>query len=90
MDIFRFRAGLSTLGLPVKDVENKSYFSNATKIYTLGAGIRENKFYADLAYQISQSNTNDKPYLVADKYSQPLVNKSRNQGQLVATIGFKF
>ncbi len=89
-DIFRFRVGLSTLGLPSKGFENKNYFSNATKIYTLGAGIRENKFYADLAYQISQSNTTDKPYLVSEDYSQPLVNKSRNQGQLIATVGFKF
>ncbi len=90
MDIFRFRAGIATLGLPQKGFEDRSYFANATKMYTFGAGIRENNFYADLGYQVAQSNYTDKPYLVSSDFAQPVVNKSRTNSQFVATFGFKF
>jgi hypothetical protein len=89
-DIFRFRAGIATLGLPQKGFDDRSYFANATKMYTLGAGIRENNFYADLGYQVAQSNYTDKPYLVSADFAQPVVNKSRTNSQFVVTFGFKF
>jgi long-subunit fatty acid transport protein len=90
LDIFRFRAGVSTLGLPIKGFENRGYFQNATKLYSAGLGIRENRFYADFAYQVSQSNTTEKPYLVSSDYTQPTVARSRTNTQMVITLGFKF
>ena len=90
MDIFRFRAGVATLGLPTKGYEDRSYFYNASKLFSAGAGIRENRFYADLAYQIAHSNTTETPYLVSSDYSQPTVARSRTNSQLVLTVGFKF
>ncbi len=90
LDIFRFRAGVSTLGLPSKGFENRGYFNNATKLYSAGLGIREKRFYADFAYQVSQSNTTEKPYLVSADYTQPTVARSRTNTQMVVTIGFKF
>jgi hypothetical protein len=89
-DIFRFRAGVSTLGLPIKGFENRGYFQNATKLYSAGLGIRENRFYADFAYQVSQSNTTEKPYLVSADFTQPTVARSRTNTQMVITLGFKF
>jgi hypothetical protein len=89
-DIFRFRAGFATLGFPSTAYNDRGYFDSATKLYTAGLGIRQNKFYADLAYQISQSNTEEKPYLVSQDFIQPIVNRSQNKSQIVMTIGFKF
>ena len=90
MDIFRFRAGVSTLGLPTKGFDNRSYFATASKLYSAGVGIREKRFYADLGYQITQSNTTGKPYLVSDHYSQVIFDRSITNSQLVLTLGFKF
>jgi hypothetical protein len=90
MDIFRFRAGFATLGFPTKEFDNKSYFDTATKIYSAGIGLRENRFYADLGYQVMQSNVTDKPYIVSSDYTQPTVSRSDRNSQLVLTLGFKF
>ncbi len=90
LDIFRFRAGVSTLGLPSKGFENRGYFNNATKLYSVGLGLREKRFYADFAYQVSQSNTTEKPYLVSADYTQPTVARSLTNTQMVITLGFKF
>lgn len=88
-DIFRFRAGIATLGLPTNNV-NPSYFKDATKLYSFGLGLRQNKFYLDLAYQISRSNDVYNPYVVSQNFSQPTVNRTTVNTQITTTIGFKF
>ena len=90
MDIFRFRAGVSTLGLPTKGFDNRSYLNTASKLYSAGIGIRENRFYADLGYQVTQSNTIGQPYLVSNDYSQVKFDRRTTNSQLVLTVGFKF
>jgi hypothetical protein len=88
-DIFRFRAGLATTGLPVK-VENPDYWKDASKTYSVGAGLRERKFYFDIAYQFSRSSDVYSPYRVSIDYTQPSVARTQNNSQFIATLGFKF
>jgi long-subunit fatty acid transport protein len=89
VDIFRLRAGLATLGLPSK-ATNTGYFENAAKMLSLGAGIRENHFYFDLAYQFIRTSDVFSPYQVSTDYEQTVVNRTRNNSLIVATAGFKF
>jgi long-subunit fatty acid transport protein len=88
-DIFRFRAGLGLVGLPVR-VDNPDYFRDATKTYSLGLGLREKKFYFDVAYQFSRSSDDYRPYRVSSDYDQQIVARTQNNGQFIGTLGFKF
>lgn len=89
MDIFRIRAGVATLGLP-NTFNSGNYWKDATKTYTLGLGMRERRFYLDVAYQYTRSSDIFAPYLVSSEYPQQVVNRTNNTGNLVATMGFKF
>ncbi len=88
-DIFRFRAGLATLGLPSR-ASNTGYFENAAKMMSLGAGLRENHFYFDMAFQFIRTSDVFKPYQVSTDYEQTVVNRTRNSSLIVATAGIKF
>ena len=88
-DIFRFRGGLGMVGLPVA-VANPNYFRDATKTYSFGLGLREKKFYFDVAYQFARSSDNYSPYRVSVDYEQPEVARTQNNSQFIATLGFKF
>lgn len=90
MDIFRLRAGLATLGLPNRNDNSGNYWNDATKTYTLGLGMRERKFYFDVAYQFTRSSDEFNPYLVSTEYAQPVINRTKNVSNIVATLGFKF
>jgi hypothetical protein len=89
LDIFRLRGGFATFGLPAK-VQNVDYFSNAAKMLSLGAGLRENHFYFDLAYQFIRTSDVYKPYQVSTDYEQTTVDRTKNSSLIVATVGFKF
>ncbi len=89
MDIFRFRVGLATLGLPTR-VDNPDYWRDAAKTYSFGAGLRENRFYLDVAYQFTRTSEEYKPYRVSIDYEQPRADITQNRSQVVATMGFKF
>lgn len=88
-DIFRFRAGLGFVGLPVR-VDNPNYFRDATKTYSLGVGLREKKFYFDVAYQFARSSDDYRPYRVSSDYDQQIVARTQNNSQFIGTLGFKF
>jgi hypothetical protein len=88
-DIFRFRVGMGMVGLPVR-VDSPDYFRDATKTYSLGVGLREKKFYFDVAYQFARSSDNYSPYRVSIDYEQPEVARTQNNSQFIATLGFKF
>ena len=88
-DIFRFRTGIATLGLPSKS-PNSGYFEEASKMYSFGAGIRENRFYFDLAYQFVRTSDVFSPYQVSSDYASTVVTRTRNNSLIAATMGFKF
>lgn len=89
MDIFRFRAGLATLGLPNR-LNSGNYLKDATKTYTIGAGMRERRFYFDVAYQLTRISDELNPYIVSSDFALPVVHRTKNIGNLVGTLGFKF
>jgi hypothetical protein len=89
IDIFRLRGGIATVGLPV-GVDFPDYWRDATKTYSLGAGLREKKFYFDVAYQFSRNSDSYSPYKVSSDYVRPFAARTQNNSQFIATLGFKF
>ena len=78
----RLRGGLQLLGGPLAN-------ENTTQsVISLGAGIRGNKAFFDLAYNYSSQKELYLPYAVSGAPNQ-LVDTNTKKGQFVATIGFK-
>ncbi len=82
LEAFRLRGGLQLLGSPF--VGDNSFQS----VYSLGAGIRGNKAYLDLAYQINNQEQGYLPYQVEGVPVQNVTNQV-NKGQILLTVGFK-
>ena len=78
----RLRGGLQLLGGPFKN-ENKTQ-----SIISLGAGVRGDKAFLDLAYNYSTQQEVYLPYQVSGAPNQ-LVNTTTNKSQFVLTVGFK-
>ncbi len=78
----RVRGGLQLLGGPFQN-------ENTTQsIISLGAGVRGNKAFLDLAYNYSTQKEVYLPYVVSGAPNQ-LVDTNTKKGQVVLTIGFK-
>ena len=84
MDIFRFRAGFNISGTPYAEdnITNKGY--------SIGAGVRKNSFYLDLAFKNSNSNESYVPYLMADPANEQFVNTKISNNQVFLTLGVKW
>ncbi len=82
LQAFRLRGGAQLLQSPFQD-DNGMH-----AIFSAGAGIRGNKAYCDIAYQINTGDEIYIPYLVSDA-PQQIVNNSYFRGQLMLTVGFK-
>jgi len=81
---FRFRAGYGILGTPYAN--DSSY--NST--YSFGLGIRERKFYLDLAYKHTEVAEIFTPYRLTSTSAEQLVNSNMNLNRYILTIGFRF
>lgn len=81
-DIWRLRAGALLDGTPFFG-DNRYNFG-----YSLGAGIRGDSFYLDIAYIQRRFNQLYSPYLIENAPSQN-VNNAIRMSQVVLTIGFK-
>lgn len=80
---YRARAGIILQQSPYA---NDSSFDPT---YSLGFGIRETKFYIDLAFQLQNQDEGYIPYLTASDDTQFVSNSLRNTGFFLTT-GFKF
>ncbi len=80
--IWRARAGLSWEGSPFRG-DDQFMFG-----YSLGAGIRENAFFADIAFVRRNRVDLYSPYAI-NNAPQTSVNQTVNSSLLVLTIGFK-
>jgi hypothetical protein len=80
--IWRVRAGLSWEGSPFRG-DDQYMFG-----YSLGAGIRENAFFADLAFVRRSRVDLYSPYAI-NNAPQTSINQSISNSVLVLTIGFK-
>lgn len=83
LDIIRLRAGVYLQGSPYA---NESEY---TPTYSLGAGIRGGKFFADLALRHTSYNDGYLPYTTFSN-DQQLVYNEHQLNRLVFTFGYKF
>ena len=79
---FRFRAGAQLLGSPF--VDDNSFQS----VLSLGAGIRGNKAFLDVALTHSSINETYLPYRIQGAPNQ-VVDSHLGRNQIVVTVGFK-
>ena len=84
MDIFRFRAGFNISGTSYAEdnITNKGY--------SIGAGVRKNSFYLDLAFKNSNRTESYVPYLMADPANEQFVNTEISNNQVFMTLGVKW
>ena len=84
LDVFRVRGGVNLLGNANK---NDKTFRTA---YTMGAGVRGENIYFDVAYRFEKQSYGYQPYITAEPVRQPDIDISSTQHNFVATLGFKF
>ncbi|MES2591076.1 MAG: hypothetical protein V4608_04240 [Bacteroidota bacterium] len=83
-DPFSFRAGYALYGSPFKNDENVN--ANRSS-YTLGVGFRENNYFIDFAYVLTQYTEYN--YLYDPSYVSSVKNNYRNSSFML-TLGTKF
>ncbi|MFD2999716.1 OmpP1/FadL family transporter [Pontibacter toksunensis] len=82
---FRVRAGYAHSGDPYASSE----LDGAINSVSLGAGIRLQNYYADLAYVRSTSDSRYSPYQFGDG-TEPVVGISNTQNSVLLTVGYNF
>lgn len=85
IDIMRVRAGYSLNGSPYYGDEGRFYNG-----FSLGAGLRFDKFYFDIAYKTSSNQQGYLPYVTIDNENQQLVQFDTTNSYISTTFGFKF
>jgi hypothetical protein len=85
-DIFRIRAGYAHYGDPFKVNDG---MESSRNFYTVGAGIKQERFFIDLAGVFSQQETLYRSYELADK-SEPVATVKQNLTSIVLTGGVTF
>jgi hypothetical protein len=89
LNAFRLRAGVGGMGDPYATQQNgidQNIYS-----YSVGGGYRADKFYIDLAYVHSTTNSSYRPYTIrSGSVEQPLLKYGQSGDNVVATIGFTF
>ncbi|HFB99231.1 MAG TPA: hypothetical protein ENJ53_00365 [Phaeodactylibacter sp.] len=80
----RFRAGYTISGTPYADTD----ITNNT--YSLGFGVREKKFYLDLAYKYAAYTEGYVPYILSDPKLEQFTTNEVSKSQFLMTVGFKF
>lgn len=87
-DVFRFRAGFNILPSALAGDATTNYG------YSVGIGIREQKFFLDLAYRRDQVKETYIPYLIDQDQPDPpptqFVDQDIIYNRFLATFGFKF
>ena len=85
VDRFRVRAGLALIGSPYF-VDGSSEYD---KIYSLGGGVRGDRFYIDLAYQFRDFSEGYIPYRTLDEKRMQLITNESEISKLTLTLGYK-
>jgi len=82
-EIFRFRAGFGLYQSPLigDDITNSAF--------SLGAGMREESFYLDIAYRRQSIKEAYAPYVTTD-YGSQVVETNTAFNQILFTLGFRF
>ncbi|MDX1666034.1 MAG: hypothetical protein R3350_02345 [Saprospiraceae bacterium] len=83
VDMFRFRAGFGLLPAPVDDQSEDIYN------YSVGAGLRQESFYVDIAFRRTEAAESYVPYLTNLSQDQ-IVENEINTNRILLTLGFRF
>lgn len=84
-DIYRVRAGYQMNSSPYYEDEGK--FFNG---FTLGAGLRFDKFFFDVAYKLNTIQQGYIPYVTTSEQDLQLVNQETSNVYFATTFGLKF
>ncbi|WP_242921381.1 OmpP1/FadL family transporter [Pontibacter liquoris] len=84
-EVFRFRAGYGVSGDPYRNAS----FDGKVNSYSLGAGVRLQKYYLDAAFVSSKGNTRYSPYVFSNG-GEPVVDIDQKQNTLLFTLGYNF
>jgi hypothetical protein len=90
MGTMYFRGGVAYFGSPYAASEENS---DAFKLnYSCGFGIRDDKFFFDVAYQFSNSDERQYQYSVYvwNKLYEPVANLDTKTHRILTTFGFRF
>ncbi len=85
-DIWRFRGGVALNGSPYS-IDDQS--SN-NQVYSLGFGLRQDRFFLDVAYQLSKTEEGYIPFVVLEESAQQFANVEGTRSNIALTAGFKF
>lgn len=86
-EVFRFRAGYAITGDPYRNAD----FDGKINTFTLGTGIRLNKYYADVAFTSSTANSLYSPYNFNDpSVFVPVVDIEDKLNTVMLTFGYNF
>ncbi|MBB6609425.1 hypothetical protein H7F15_00095 [Pontibacter sp. Tf4] len=85
-EVFRLRAGYAISESPYKN----STFDAKVNTFTLGAGVRLQNFYTDVAYVHSNGNSLYAPYTFDDSSLNPVVDLEHKQSNVMFTVGMNF
>ena len=80
---FRFRAGYGIIGTPYADGSTNS-------TYSFGLGIREKKFYLDLAYKATDKKETYTPYRLTNASAEQIIDNEAKVNRYILTLGFRF
>lgn len=85
-EVFRLRAGYAISESPYKN----SAFDAKINTLTLGAGVRLQKYYADVAYARTTGDSLYSPYTFANGEGNPVVELDNKQTNVMFTVGMNF
>ncbi len=89
LDIFRLRAGYGFYGSPFQNVgsggEREDYHA-----FSFGAGLRERRFYLDLAYRYLYTRSTYLPYVAPNTPNSTEIVNQLGGNLFLVTIGFRF
>lgn len=82
---YRFRAGYGIYGSAYESDEIED-----TRLFSLGAGVKYNKFYMDVAYQAFSTSKEYRPYFLLDTEQEQVANVENSIQNISLTFGFEF
>lgn len=85
-EAFRVRVGYAYAGDPYQSAA----LDGAVKSFSVGAGVRLQNYYADLAFVSSKSDSRFSPYQFSSEGGEPMVDVANRQNSVLLTVGYNF
>ncbi|MHA6248737.1 OmpP1/FadL family transporter [Pontibacter sp. CAU 1760] len=85
-EAFRLRAGYAYSGDPYQSAS----LDGSIKSLSLGAGVRLQNYYLDLAFVNTKSDSRYSPYQFTSGSGEPVVDIDNNQKSVLLTVGYNF